>query len=136
MSWCTSELPPLDRAHHDAEWGIPLHDDRRQFEYVSLEVMQCGLSWSLIVVSADQGLCADARLAGAVIIHHHRLFLDLLAACRWGGGSRAGRLREKPPSLAGKRKPARRGKGGGPAGLQKGMVRLAGFEPTTFSSGG
>ena len=38
--------------------------------------------WSLIVVSADQGLCADARLAGAVTIHHHRLFLDLLAACR------------------------------------------------------
>ena len=38
--------------------------------------------WSVIVVSADQGLCADARLAGAVTIHHHRLFLDLLAACR------------------------------------------------------
>lgn len=49
MSWCTAELPPLDRAYHDAEWGIPLHDDRRQFEYVSLEVMQCGLSWSLML---------------------------------------------------------------------------------------
>ena len=30
MSWCTAELPPLDRAYHDAEWGVPLHDDRRQ----------------------------------------------------------------------------------------------------------
>ena len=49
MSWCTAELPPLDRAYHDAEWGIPVHDDRRQFEYVSLEVMQCGLSWSLML---------------------------------------------------------------------------------------
>lgn len=38
--------------------------------------------WSLIVVSADQGLCADARIAGAMTIHHHNLFLDLLAACR------------------------------------------------------
>ncbi len=49
MSWCTAEIPPLDRAYHDAEWGIPLHDDRRQFEYISLEVMQCGLSWSLML---------------------------------------------------------------------------------------
>ena len=49
MSWCTAELPPLDRAYHDAEWGVPVHDDRKQFEYVSLEVMQCGLSWSLML---------------------------------------------------------------------------------------
>lgn len=38
--------------------------------------------WSVIVVSADQGLCADARIAGAMTIHYHQLFLDLLAACR------------------------------------------------------
>ena len=31
MSWCTAELPPLDRAYHDAEWGIPVHDDRKRF---------------------------------------------------------------------------------------------------------
>ena len=37
--------------------------------------------WSMIVVSADQELCADARIAGAMTIHHHRLFLDLLSAC-------------------------------------------------------
>ena len=49
MSWCTAELPPVDRAYHDAEWGVPLHDDRRQFEYISLEVMQCGLSWGLML---------------------------------------------------------------------------------------
>ena len=49
MSWCTAKLPPVDRAYHDAEWGVPLHDDRRQFEYISLEVMQCGLSWGLML---------------------------------------------------------------------------------------
>lgn len=53
MSWCTAELPPLDRAYHDAEWGVPVHDDRKQFEYVSLEVMQCGLSWSLMLKRRD-----------------------------------------------------------------------------------
>ena len=35
--------------YHNNEWGIPLHDDKRQIEYLTLEVMQCGLSWLLIL---------------------------------------------------------------------------------------
>lgn len=35
--------------YHDTEWGVPLHDDRGQFEFLTLEVMQCGLSWGLII---------------------------------------------------------------------------------------
>ena len=31
------------------EWGIPLHDDRMQFEFLMMEAMQCGLSWKLIL---------------------------------------------------------------------------------------
>ena len=37
------------RAYHDTEWGVPLHDDRRQFEFLMLEAMQCGLSWNLMI---------------------------------------------------------------------------------------
>ena len=37
------------RAYHDTEWGVPVHDDRRQFEFLMLEAMQCGLSWSLML---------------------------------------------------------------------------------------
>jgi len=36
---------PLDRTYHDNEWGRPVHDDRQMMEHLSLEVMQCGLSW-------------------------------------------------------------------------------------------
>lgn len=36
-------------AYHDNEWGIPLHDDKKQFEFLMLEAMQCGLSWSLMI---------------------------------------------------------------------------------------
>ena len=36
-------------AYHDDEWGIPLHDDRKQFEFLMLEAMQCGLSWNLMI---------------------------------------------------------------------------------------
>jgi DNA-3-methyladenine glycosylase I len=35
--------------YHDREWGTPLHDDRRIFEFLILEGMQAGLSWSLIL---------------------------------------------------------------------------------------
>ena len=35
--------------YHDEEWGVPLHDDRKQFEFLMLEAMQCGLSWNLMM---------------------------------------------------------------------------------------
>ncbi len=36
-------------AYHDAEWGVPLHDDGRLFEFLVLEGMQAGLSWRTIL---------------------------------------------------------------------------------------
>ena len=40
---------PLSIAYHDAEWGVPLHDDRGLFEFLVLEGAQAGLSWELIL---------------------------------------------------------------------------------------
>ena len=40
---------PLMRRYHDAEWGVPVHDDRRLFEFLTLEGAQAGLSWSTIL---------------------------------------------------------------------------------------
>ena len=44
---------PLDNAaylaYHDEEWGVPVHDDRRLFEMLTLEGAQAGLSWSTIL---------------------------------------------------------------------------------------
>ena len=36
-------------AYHDAEWGVPVHDDRRLFEFLILEGAQAGLSWETIL---------------------------------------------------------------------------------------
>jgi DNA-3-methyladenine glycosylase I len=36
-------------AYHDEEWGVPVHDDRRHFEFLILEGAQAGLSWSTIL---------------------------------------------------------------------------------------
>ena len=35
--------------YHDEEWGVPVHDDRKLFEFVSLEGAQAGLSWLTIL---------------------------------------------------------------------------------------
>jgi len=45
-SWPTSDL---DIAYHDAEWGVPVHDERTLFEFLTLEGAQAGLSWSIIL---------------------------------------------------------------------------------------
>lgn len=45
-AWIGSELM---REYHDREWGVPLHDDRKLFEFLVLEGMQAGLSWSTIL---------------------------------------------------------------------------------------
>jgi len=36
-------------AYHDKEWGVPVHDDRVLFEFIVLEGMQAGLSWSTVL---------------------------------------------------------------------------------------
>ncbi len=45
--WCGSD--PLYVAYHDEEWGVPLHDDQRLFEFLLLEGAQAGLSWITIL---------------------------------------------------------------------------------------
>ncbi len=44
--WARNELS-ID--YHDREWGVPLHDDRRLFEFLILEGAQAGLSWDTIL---------------------------------------------------------------------------------------
>ena len=50
---CTWATTPLGIAYHDAEWGVPLHDDRALFEFLILEGAQAGLSWELILQKRD-----------------------------------------------------------------------------------
>ncbi len=50
MSYCSWEnTSELNIKYHNEEWGIPVHDDRMQFEYLMMEVMQCGLNWNMMI---------------------------------------------------------------------------------------
>lgn len=46
-AWCLGD--PLSIAYHDAEWGVPVRDDSRLFEMITLEGAQAGLSWITIL---------------------------------------------------------------------------------------
>lgn len=46
-SWTSDD--PLMIAYHDEEWGVPLHDDGKLFEFLVLEGAQAGLSWSTVL---------------------------------------------------------------------------------------
>ena len=46
---CAWARTPLGIAYHDAEWGVPVHDERVLFEFLVLEGAQAGLSWETIL---------------------------------------------------------------------------------------
>jgi DNA-3-methyladenine glycosylase I len=50
-AWCPQD--PLYVAYHDAEWGVPVHEDRRLFEMLCLEGAQAGLSWLTVLRKRD-----------------------------------------------------------------------------------
>ena len=50
MGYCDWANGSADlKTYHDEEWGVPVFDDKVMFEHLSLECLQCGLSWSLML---------------------------------------------------------------------------------------
>ena len=50
--WNTTE--PLYIKYHDEEWGVPVHDDKRHFEFLILDGFQAGLSWWIILQKREK----------------------------------------------------------------------------------
>ena len=78
---CAWPRAPLDIAYHDAEWGVPLHDDRALFELITLEGAHAGLSWSTILKKREWYRAAFAgfdaeRVARFTAADVERLVLD------------------------------------------------------------
>lgn len=45
--WCMCNEKMI--RYHDEEWGVPVYDDQKQFEFLMMEVMQCGLNWNMMI---------------------------------------------------------------------------------------
>lgn len=63
--WCGSD--PLYVAYHDHEWGVPVHDEHRLFEFLILEGAQAGLSWITILKRREGYRRAFAGFNPAVV---------------------------------------------------------------------
>jgi DNA-3-methyladenine glycosylase I len=49
MKRCWQTTDPILLHYHDTEWGVPVHDERLHFEFLTLEVFQAGLSWTTML---------------------------------------------------------------------------------------
>jgi DNA-3-methyladenine glycosylase I len=63
-SWATTTL---SIPYHDTEWGVPLHDDRRWFEFLLLDAFQAGLTWELILARRATLRLAFANFDPAIV---------------------------------------------------------------------
>ncbi len=76
--WCGSD--PLYIAYHDAEWGVPVHDDTRLFEFLILEGAQAGLSWLTILKKREHYRRAFAGFDAASVARYGADDIARLAA--------------------------------------------------------
>jgi DNA-3-methyladenine glycosylase I len=64
---CSWAKDDLSIAYHDQEWGVPVHDDRRWFEFLVLEAAQAGLSWDTILRKRENYRSAFAGFDPAIV---------------------------------------------------------------------
>lgn len=78
MKRCFWARTPLSIAYHDEEWGVPLHDDDRLFEFLILEGAQAGLSWETILRKRDNYRAAFDRFNPAKVAKYDQRKIDKL----------------------------------------------------------
>ncbi len=76
--WAGSD--PLYQRYHDAEWGVPLHDDRRLFEMLLLEGAQAGLAWITVLRKREGYRAAFDGFDPAVVARYNRRRVATLLA--------------------------------------------------------
>lgn len=75
---CSWAKTPLSIAYHDEEWGVPLHDDTRLFEFLILEGAQAGLSWETILRKRDNYRAAFDGFDPAKVAKYTQRKIDAL----------------------------------------------------------
>lgn len=76
-----AEMNDLMVTYHDREWGVPVHEDRKLFEYIVLDAFQAGLSWAIVLNKRESFRKAlDNFEAGKIALYTtgkiERLLLD------------------------------------------------------------
>jgi DNA-3-methyladenine glycosylase I len=76
--WCGDD--PLYVKYHDEEWGVPLHDDKKLFEFLILEGFQAGLSWRTILYKRENFRNAFDNFDAEKIARYNQKKVDKLLA--------------------------------------------------------
>lgn len=74
-AWAKNEFSIL---YHDEEWGVPLHDDRRLFEFLILEGAQAGLSWDTILKKREAYRAAYDRFDPELVARYGKRKIEQL----------------------------------------------------------
>jgi DNA-3-methyladenine glycosylase I len=61
---------PIEMAYHDQEWGVPLHDDHKHFEFIILDGFQAGLSWLTILRKRENFRTAFDKFDPALVARY------------------------------------------------------------------
>jgi DNA-3-methyladenine glycosylase I len=77
-AWAKSN--PLQTAYHDEEWGVPVHDERRFFEFLILEGAQAGLAWDTILRKREAYRAAFAGFDPAQVARFSDVYVRQLLA--------------------------------------------------------
>jgi DNA-3-methyladenine glycosylase I len=80
MKRCGWAKDELSIRYHDEEWGVPVHDDRRWFEFLVLEGAQAGLSWDTILRKRENYRRAFAEFDPAVVARFRDAKIEKLLA--------------------------------------------------------
>ena len=75
---CAWARTPLSIAYHDEEWGVPLHDDTRLFEFLVLEGAQAGLSWETILNKRENYRAAFDGFNPAKVVKYNERKVEAL----------------------------------------------------------
>jgi DNA-3-methyladenine glycosylase I len=70
----------LMREYHDREWGVPVHDDRKHFEFLVLEAAQAGLSWSIVLNKREGYRRAFSQFDPEKVARYTKAKIDKLVA--------------------------------------------------------
>lgn len=66
--------------YHDTEWGVPVHDDRKLFEFMVLDAFQAGLSWSIVLKKRENFRKAFSDFGYTKIAKYNQKKIDRLIA--------------------------------------------------------
>ncbi|MFC2137462.1 DNA-3-methyladenine glycosylase I [Bacteroidota bacterium] len=74
--WCVGD--PLMEEYHDKEWGVPVYDDQKLFEFLVLDAFQAGLSWSTILKKRENFRLAFDEFDYKKIAKYDQMKIDAL----------------------------------------------------------